>query len=172
MKYLIKILKMISSLLIGIGATILALLGYAIYTLVYKNAMLRLHYQKYANVGTYPDASFVKGDIPYIRQHYISKGKPFVNAFADLFLRDPRKDFIFTTFGTSNLHACSPEAISEALAKIPSHIDRGVMFRMFSRVFPKSAFVNRSTGEWKQRRDNTGKSIQFNKASQYMKLIM
>ena len=150
---------MIFEIFIGVVVLVLALIGYALYTAVIKNALLRRHYSKYENVYLNPEASYIKGDLQYMIDHYLSKGGHIGEACVDYFKKDPKKDFIFITLGASNLQACSPEAISELLTMIPSKIDRATVLRMFSRVFPKSSYVNGSTPQWKSNRDNTGKSI-------------
>ena len=127
---------MIISILLGIVAIVLALLGYALYQIVGKNVLLRRHYSKYPNVYLNPEASYIKGDLQYMINHYLSKGKSIGDACVDYFLRESNKDLIFVTLGASNIHVCSPEAINEVLTMIPAKIDRETVLRLFARVSP------------------------------------
>ena len=67
--------------------------------------------------------------------------------------------------GNPIVYAVSTEAIEEALQKIPTHIDRNNGTRVLTRIVSHSAFLNRSSPDWKNKRENAARTIQFNKAS-------
>ena len=80
-------------------------------------------------------------------------------------------DFVLLQLGIPVMHAVTPEAVEEAIQKVPLYIDRNSESRVLNWLAPRSAFFNRSSSDWKRKRENASRTIQFNKASRHVPLM-
>ena len=84
-------------------------------------------------------------------------------------------DFILQQLGGVRfLYVVSPVAAQDLVSQVPSKIDRtNELFRPnFGRIMPKTGYLDFSRKEsMKMSREHIGRSIQFNRASQYVPLV-
>ena len=169
-------IKMIIGAVLALLGVALLLVGFVLYKSIVGPYLQRRHFRQYSNVWVNPSPKFLLHDVADLQRR--QQEQPNYSVFlygSDRGLENPDKDFVLSQLGSIHiLHISSLRATQEAMALIPSVLDResAIGRSTFGRLkVVTSGYSSISNQSWKHTRESNSRAIQFNKSSQYVPLI-
>ena len=152
---------------------LLSLVAYAAWYITIKPAMERAYFRKFSKVYVNPNASLVAGDLPIMHERYVKKNQSMFLHFGDSIIEHPNKDMALVQLGSESLLLLAkPLDVQEFIRLSPHLIDNDQeKVLAFHRLFLKASSLNPTSSTWSAFREGATRSVQFNKASQYLPLI-